>query len=52
MRRQAAKPCQYIRFLPGLLLGVWLGMFIDWICRGIFFMVRFVRGKWMEHKVI
>lgn len=34
------------------LLGVWLGMFIDWICRDIFFMVRFVRGKWMEHKVI
>ena len=34
------------------LLGVWLGMFIDWICRSIFFMVRFVRGKWMDHKVI
>lgn len=34
------------------LLGVWMGMFIDWICRGAFFMVRFVRGKWMDHKVI
>ena len=29
-----------------------LGMFIDWICRSIFFMVRFVRDKWMDHKVI
>ena len=34
------------------LLGVWLGMFIDWICRSTFFAVRFVRGKWMDHKVI
>lgn len=34
------------------LLGVWLGMFIDWICRDIFFSVRFLRGKWMDHKVI
>ncbi len=34
------------------LLGVWLGMFIDWICRGGLFMIRFVRGKWMDHKVI
>lgn len=34
------------------LLGVWMGMFVDWICRSTFFMIRFVRGKWMEHKVI
>ena len=34
------------------LLGVWLGMFIDWIFRGILFVVRFVRGRWMNHKVI
>ena len=32
--------------------GVWMGMFIDWVCRSICFIVRFVRGKWMEHKVI
>ena len=32
--------------------GVWMGMFIDWVCRSICFVVRFVRGKWMEHKVI
>lgn len=34
------------------LTGVWMGMFIDWICRAVFFGVRFLSGKWMEHKVI
>lgn len=34
------------------LTGVWFGMFIDWICRGLCFAVRFRHGKWMEHKVI
>lgn len=34
------------------LLGVWLGMCIDWICRSIFFVIRFLNGKWMAHKVI
>ena len=32
--------------------GVWMGMFADWICRSLCFLVRFVRGKWMDHKVI
>ena len=34
------------------LTGVWFGMFIDWICRCLCFVIRFLRGKWMEHKVI
>lgn len=34
------------------LTGVWLGMIIDWICRAVFFVIRFCSGKWMEHKVI
>lgn len=34
------------------LLGVWLGMFFDWIVRGFFFTVRFARGKWKNHQVI
>lgn len=34
------------------LTGVWFGMFIDWICRGLLFNIRFLRGKWMEHNVI
>lgn len=34
------------------LLGVWLGMFADWVVRGLFFGIRFLRGKWKLHKVI
>lgn len=34
------------------LTGVWFGMFIDWICRSLCFGVRFLSGKWTEHKVI
>ncbi len=34
------------------LLGVWLGMFIDWIFRSSCFILRFRGGKWMEHRVI
>lgn len=34
------------------LFGVWLGMYIDWICRTICFVLRFASGKWMEHQVI
>ena len=40
-----------LKFDMGL-TGVWFGMFIDWICRGICFWARFLSGKWMEHKVI
>lgn len=32
--------------------GVWFGMYIDWICRSVFFCWRFAGKKWMEHKVI
>ena len=34
------------------LTGVWFGMFIDWVCRSGFFMIRFVSNKWMDHNVI
>ena len=34
------------------LLGVWLGMFLDWVVRGTLFTGRFLRGKWMDHSVI
>ncbi|MCD7724204.1 MAG: MATE family efflux transporter [Clostridiales bacterium] len=34
------------------LLGVWMGMFIDWCVRSLCFGVRFFHGKWMEHKII
>ena len=28
-------------------LGVWLAMFIDWLFRTAFFVIRFVNGKWL-----
>ena len=32
--------------------GVWLGMYIDWVVRSVFFMIRFLSGKWKAIKVI
>ena len=34
------------------LLGVWLGMFIDWFFRDVLFLLRFAGDRWMEHRVI
>ncbi|MBO5245767.1 MAG: MATE family efflux transporter [Eubacterium sp.] len=42
----------FVRKLQMGLLGVWLGMFIDWIFRGICFSVRFVSDRWMNHELI
>ena len=36
----------------GGLLAIWTGMFVDWAFRSLFFVYRFVSGKWMEHSVI
>ena len=46
--------CSYVLVLGfhAGLLGVWIGMFIDWTCRSICFVVRFKSGRWTEHKVI
>jgi putative MATE family efflux protein len=33
-------------------LGVWIGMYIDWLVRGIFFYIRLQRGKWKKNVVI
>ena len=46
--------CSYVLVLGfhAGLLGVWIGMFIDWACRSICFVVRFKSGRWTEHKVI
>ena len=36
----------------GQLLSIWMGMFLDWVFRSACFVVRFVRGKWLEQHVI
>lgn len=33
-------------------LAVWLGMFIDWAVRGIFFTWRFFSGRWMQKTLL
>lgn len=33
-------------------VGVWIAMYIDWACRGVFFIYRFCRGKWLEKRII
>lgn len=33
-------------------VGVWIAMYIDWACRGVFFVHRFHRGKWLEKRII
>ena len=32
-------------------IGVWIAMIIDWVCRSICFIGRFVRGKWKLQKI-
>ena len=34
------------------LLGVWYAMFVDWVVRGAIFVIRFVRGRWKEIRLI
>ena len=36
----------------GIPSGIENGMFLEWAMRALFFCVRFVRGRWMEQKVI
>lgn len=40
----------YILGIPlGLgVIGIWLGMYIDWVVRGILYLLRFKGGKWKE----
>ncbi|MDU3076577.1 MAG: FMN/FAD transporter, partial [Mixta calida] len=40
-------------YLLGIVLGmgvvgVWLGMFLDWLVRGICFWRRLISGKWLQ----
>lgn len=30
------------------LMGVWIGMFADWIVRAVLFTIRYVNGKWLS----
>lgn len=34
------------------LLGVWIAMFIDWAVRCVFFVWRYLNGKWMNRQLV
>lgn len=34
------------------LFGIWLGMYLDWVFRGLLFYIRFCGKKWLEKSVI
>ena len=34
------------------LIGVWIGWYVDWLCRDTFFIIRYKSGKWAKKKVI
>ncbi len=34
------------------ILGVWIGMFVDWYIRGISFLIRYKSGTWLDKKAI
>ena len=32
--------------------GIWIGMYADWVFRIVFFLPRFIKGKWLDHELI
>lgn len=40
------------RYMNMGLFGVWLAMQLDWVIRSVIFVIRFMRGKWKEIKVV
>ncbi|MBU3111923.1 MATE family efflux transporter [Clostridium lacusfryxellense] len=34
------------------LIGVWMGMIVDWVVRGSLYLIRFKKGKWKQKTVI
>ena len=33
-------------------MGVWIGMYVDWVFRSLFFILRYQRGRWLEKRVV
>ncbi|MBQ9614420.1 MAG: MATE family efflux transporter [Lachnospiraceae bacterium] len=40
-----------VKFNMGV-YGTWIGMFADWTVRAAFFLLRYLKGKWMSFRVI
>ncbi len=41
----------FVEVLEIGLLGVWISMFIDWVVRVVFFLIRYKSEKWMLYKL-
>ncbi len=39
-------------FLNMNVLGIWIAMCIDWLFRAVYFIIRFKKGKWLDHKLV
>ena len=33
-------------------LGVWLGLFVDWVVKGLVFLLRYLSGKWQNYRLV
>ena len=33
-------------------LGVWIGMFVDWYARAAAYLARYLSGRWKKHRMI
>ncbi|AWK51466.1 MATE family efflux transporter [Clostridium beijerinckii] len=34
------------------ILGIWIGMYMDWVIRGIMYLIRLRGTKWLKHRLI
>lgn len=33
------------------IVGIWIAMYSDWVFRAVFFLPRFIKGKWLDHDI-
>lgn len=33
-------------------LGVWIGMYVDWLFRSLLFVIRYIHGNWLNKRVV
>lgn len=38
--------------LEGGVVGIWLGMFVDWVAKAVVFVFRYFSGKWTQFRLI
>ena len=39
-------------YTPLGVLGIWVGMYADWVVRTFIFMARFISGKWLKRRLV